>query len=169
MEAAPSVPLSCAHQSLGTWWCRLTTRHGVQTFAGVNAALHVGLERSVVDFIGSFSWIVAPSWKALRASPPMQGLKGRKLNLTDQKDSRTQAACSKLVSAGQAPMQYKAIGEKAHCTSGDACATGQEGSRYHKTWRHRLVRCRTRRKKEKPRVNSATAETATVVATSHKG
>ena len=33
----------------------MTTRHGAQIFAGVNAALHVALERSVVDSTGTFT------------------------------------------------------------------------------------------------------------------
>ena len=47
---------SCAQQPLGTWWCRLTTRQGVQFFAGVNAALHVALERSFVYSTDSFTY-----------------------------------------------------------------------------------------------------------------
>ena len=55
LEATPSVPLSCSQKFLATWSCHSTARHGVEIFAGVNAALHVALERSVVDSNGSFT------------------------------------------------------------------------------------------------------------------
>ena len=41
--------MSCSQQSLGTWSCHLIARHGVHFIAGVNVALYVALERSVVD------------------------------------------------------------------------------------------------------------------------
>ena len=50
----PSVPLSCSRKSLGTWSCHLTARHGVQLVADVNVALHVALERGVVESAGFF-------------------------------------------------------------------------------------------------------------------
>ena len=53
MEPTRSIPSSCVPQSLGTWSCQMTTRHGVHILAVINVALRDVSERSVLDPLAS--------------------------------------------------------------------------------------------------------------------
>ena len=41
----PSGSSSCAHGAFGTWWCRLTARHGVQTVPSLWWCNHLKIRR----------------------------------------------------------------------------------------------------------------------------